>query len=47
MGTISSLNSLLAACKDIAKETSVFDANFLISGTIPEVLRVMRLFDRP
>ena len=43
MGTISSLKELFAACRDIAKDTSVLDASLSISGTIPEVLRVILL----
>ena len=47
MGTNSSRKVLLGACNEIARETSTRLPSLLISGTIPEVLRVILLLDKP
>ena len=38
---------LFAACKEIAKDTSILSASLFIAGTIPDVLRVILLFESP
>ena len=45
IGTISFLNSSFVACKEIANLESTSLPHLIISGTMPEVLRVILLVD--